>query len=102
GIALVGGMLIRAPRVWAGTALAALLAASVALIAGLAGAELAAAERLPAAVSGIALVAGLLHVLAAFEWQRRSSVSAEYFGLTLAGVFGLMLAGGANDLVLLA
>ncbi|MEX0716223.1 MAG: proton-conducting transporter membrane subunit [Planctomycetaceae bacterium] len=101
-IALVGGTLIRAPRAWAGVALGALLAAAGALAAGLARGDIPPTERFPAALVCLAIVVGLPHVLAAFEWQRRGDVSAEYFGLSLTGVFGLMLAATANDLVLLA
>lgn len=101
-IALAGGTLIRAPRAWAGVALGALLASAGALAAGLARGDIPTTERFSAALVGLALVVGLPHVLATFEWQRRSDVSAEYFGLSLTGVFGLMLAATADDLILLA
>ncbi|MEX1097496.1 MAG: proton-conducting transporter membrane subunit [Planctomycetales bacterium] len=102
GTALVGGTLFHAPRVWAGVAIGALFAAAGALAAGLAEGHVPPSDRLAAAIVALAIVVGLLHALAALELRRRSRVAAEHFGLLLTGVFGLMLAATAEDLIVLA
>lgn len=106
---ILGGTFSIAPRRWGPLALAALLAAGGALVYAAqvdVPFEIRAAlaiSRTPLAIGfqGACLVVGALLVLTSMQSQSESKTAAEFYGMLLLVLSGMMLVAAANDLVLM-
>lgn len=108
---ILGGTFSIAPRRWGPLALAALLAGTVALVyaaqvdvqISMEAKRTLAITRTPLTIAfqGACLAVGALLVLTSMQSQSDSKTAAEFYGMLLLVLSGMMLVSAANDLVLM-